>query len=600
MRFATKIGLSAAAAALLIGPLIGAAAFFNARSLLLERIVHEQSQSATKVMESIDSALFDAYGDINMIAADNFLREFLESPVPNKRLADTVVDELEERAKLTGPWDGVAVFDRRGRVVFALTEMCGIGAQGDETLYRHAFESAMRGAAYHSDRVVCRSTGRPVVVFAAPIFSRTVSKKVVGVVVSHYIWVPVQKILDQADGSATIHLFDSKREVIGRRSGDLMAVNQVQLPGVNPAWKKLPGGEAGYAILSSSTHGGGATLAVDVQQTGAHGYRGNGWTLMMEMPLDVMFAPIAVMARNTGLLVFGVLLVTGALLVAFGRRFTQPLRELVEGVWQVEQGRLDYKVVVRSKDEFGELAESFNAMVDKLRAAQEELVRNEKLAVLGQVAGSVGHELRNPLGVMSNAVYFLQTVLSDADESVKEYLNIIKNEIAVSERMASDLMDAVRTRPPHSETVGIAELIEQTLRKCNMPPSVIVKLDIPATLPPLRVDAMQMHQVFSNLISNSVEAMPQGGMLEISAVQDNPGIITVSVRDSGIGMMPEQQSHLFQPLFTTKARGIGLGLVVVKNLTQANGGTVEVASEAGKGATFFVTLPCDSSTIESA
>ncbi len=228
----------------------------------------------------------------------------------------------------------------------------------------------------------------------------------------------------------------------------------------------------------------------------------------------------------------------------------------------------------------------------QLLDAQEELVRKEKLAVLGQVAGSVGHELRNPLGVMSNAVYFLQTVLSDADETTKEYLNIIKDEIAGSERIVTDLLDSVRTKPPHPETVGLREVIGQTLGKLTIPPSVSVKLDIPETLPALRVDAMQIHQVFRNLISNGVEAMPEGGTLEIRAVENKPdGTVTVSVRDSGIGMTPEQLGKLFQPLFTTKARGIGLGLVVVKNLTQANGGSVKVESEAGNGTLFAITLP---------
>ena len=100
-------------------------------------------------------------------------------------------------------------------------------------------------------------------------------------------------------------------------------------------------------------------------------------------------------------------------------------------------------------------------------------VSSLRLAVLGQVAGSVGHELRNPLGVMSNAVYFLQTVLSDADDTTKEYLNIIKSEIAGSERIVSDLLDAVRTQPPHREIVGVAELIGQTLRKCCVKRDII-------------------------------------------------------------------------------------------------------------------------------
>lgn len=239
---------------------------------------------------------------------------------------------------------------------------------------------------------------------------------------------------------------------------------------------------------------------------------------------------------------------------------------------------------------------SIMIMLKNLREAQEELVRKEKLAVLGQVAGSVGHELRNPLGVMNNAVYFLQTVLTDADEITREYLNIIKDEIAGAERIVSDLLDSVRTKPPHPVIAGVAELIGQTLGKLTIPSCITVKLDIPATLSPLRVDPLQVHQVFRNLISNGVEAMPEGGTLEIRAVENKPEeTITVSVRDSGSGMTPKQLGKLFQPLFTTKARGIGLGLVVVKNLTEANGGNVEVQSEVGKGSTFFVTLPSGSS-----
>jgi len=252
-----------------------------------------------------------------------------------------------------------------------------------------------------------------------------------------------------------------------------------------------------------------------------------------------------------------------------------------------------------------QLNEELDAKVQErtlqLLEAQEELVRKEKLAMLGQVASNVGHELRNPLGVMSNAVYFLQTVLSDADETTKEYLNIIKSEIACSERTVSDLLDSVRTNPPHPEAVSVTELIEQTLRKYTVPSSVTVKLDIPVTLPPLWVDVMQIQQVFSNLISNGMEAMPEGGTLEIRALENKQdATITISVRDSGIGMAPEVLAKLFQPLFTTKARGIGLGLVVAKNLTQANDGRVEVESEVGKGSLFSVTLPGDNSAMATA
>ena len=238
---------------------------------------------------------------------------------------------------------------------------------------------------------------------------------------------------------------------------------------------------------------------------------------------------------------------------------------------------------------------------DALRKAQDELLRKEKLAVLGQVAGSVGHELRNPLGVMSNAVYFLQTVLADADETTREYLNIIQSEIAGSERIVSDLLDSVRAKPPQPEAVGLAELIRQTLSKCSVPPSVTVQTG---------------HSRRAATVASGYAANPSGvaqpdqqryrshAARRYAANQRSSRCsaknLTVSVRDSGTGMTAEQMGKLFQPLFTTKARGIGLGLVVVKNLTQANGGSVEVQSEAGKGTMFAITLPCEVSVEEDA
>jgi PAS domain S-box-containing protein len=239
-----------------------------------------------------------------------------------------------------------------------------------------------------------------------------------------------------------------------------------------------------------------------------------------------------------------------------------------------------------------ELEEKVQERTRELLVAQEELVRKEKLAVLGQVAGSVGHELRNPLGVMSNAVYFLQTVLTDADETTREYLGIIKDEIGGAERIVADLLDSVRTKPPRPEAVGVQELIERILRKLTVPGNVSIRVEVPVELPRVRVDPLQMGQVFRNLMANGLDAMPEGGTLEIHAepAPDLGGVV-VRVRDTGIGMTAEQLARLFQPLFTTKARGIGLGLVVVKNLTQANGGSVAVTSEAGKGTVFSITLP---------
>ena len=134
--------------------------------------------------------------------------------------------------------------------------------------------------------------------------------------------------------------------------------------------------------------------------------------------------------------------------------------------------------------------------------------------------------------------------------------------------------------------------MEQTLRKITVPAGINVTLDFPVTPAPVLVDPRQVEQVFRNLIANAIDAMAEGGNLDISATEDEARQnLVVKVKDSGIGITVENRAMLFQPLFTTKARGIGLGLVVVKNLTENNGGTVAVESEPGKGTTFSVTLP---------
>jgi PAS domain S-box-containing protein len=270
------------------------------------------------------------------------------------------------------------------------------------------------------------------------------------------------------------------------------------------------------------------------------------------------------------------------------RRAQEALRILNEGLEQI---------VLRKTQE----------LVD----AQEELVRKEKLSILGQLSGSVGHELRNPLGVMSNAVYYLQAVLPDADNTVKEYLDIIKYEIDNSLRIITDLLGFARTKTPQTTDIFTGQLLKGSLAKCAIPENVSVLMDIPENLP-LCVDPQQMEQVLINLITNGIQAMPDGGEIYIGArhahgtenmergagiISDlrspilDPGFIEISVTDTGVGISEENMKKLFQPLFTTKAKGIGLGLVVCKNLTEANGGRIEVASHLDKGTTFTVILP---------
>jgi len=228
--------------------------------------------------------------------------------------------------------------------------------------------------------------------------------------------------------------------------------------------------------------------------------------------------------------------------------------------------------------------------ITETKRMEEDLVRKEKLSVLGQLAGGVGHELRNPLGVINNAIYYLKTILPDADETTKEYLEIISSEVRNSEMIVSDLLDLSRIRPAEREETGVSELVDKTLEKQPPPEKVKVNTEIPSELPPVFVDPRQIGQVLDNLITNAYQAMPDGGKLIISA-QAEKEKVSFSITDTGCGISNENMKKIFEPLFTTRARGIGLGLAVSKNLVEVNGGSIEVESEEGKGSTFTVILP---------
>ncbi|MBI1912226.1 MAG: hypothetical protein HYS21_09505 [Deltaproteobacteria bacterium] len=228
----------------------------------------------------------------------------------------------------------------------------------------------------------------------------------------------------------------------------------------------------------------------------------------------------------------------------------------------------------------------------ELLEAQEELIRKEKLSVLGQIAGSVGHEIRNPLGVIKNAIFYLKMVLSAADNNTKEYLDIIREEVDISEQIVADLLDFARTKTPQKRPVNLKALLTKCLEKNKIPGAVTVLDEIQESLPAVYADPVQLGQVFMNLLKNAVEAMPSGGFLSLKAEEIHQSQeLRVVIADTGQGISSEGMSRLFHPLYTTKAKGLGLGLTIVKNLTEANGGSIKVESEPGKGTVVTVKLP---------
>jgi signal transduction histidine kinase len=344
--------------------------------------------------------------------------------------------------------------------------------------------------------------------------------------------------------------------------------------------------------------------------------RDTPWTLWVGIPRATALAPVQVFLRRVIPIGLAVLLFGPVIAWVAGWRMTRPLNELTVAAESIARGDLTQRVHVGHHDEIGRLGVAFNTMVERveaehqllegrvaertatleealvtLRSTQEELVRREKLAMLGQLASGVGHELRNPLGVMTNAVYFLEMVQPDAPAVVKEYYGVLRSQIGLSEKIVSDLLDFARIKPPRREPVPLARLVDDQLARVPTAENVRIVREVPANLPLLNVDPVQIGQVVLNLLVNAVQAMEaKGGVLTVRGSLD-AGRIRLDVTDTGPGVPPELQDKIFEALFTTKPRGIGLGLAVSRSLTEANDGILSVTSRAGEGATFSLTVP---------
>jgi PAS domain S-box-containing protein len=259
----------------------------------------------------------------------------------------------------------------------------------------------------------------------------------------------------------------------------------------------------------------------------------------------------------------------------------------------------------RAEAEIRQLNASLEQRVEErtqeLRGAQEQIVRQEKMAVLGQLAGGMGHELRNPLGVISNAVYFLKLVLPDAGEKIKEYLDLIEREIHTSEKIVTDLLDFARIESAQRSPVPVSELVRQTLERFPAPAFVDVSLNLPADLPPVFADPKHVIQILGNLVVNAYQSMASTRLRRSTDPAENrkftisaslqDAMIAIAVRDTGTGIFPENMQKIFEPHFLIESKGIGLEMAISKKLAEANGGRIEAQSEVGKGSTFTLWLP---------
>ena len=305
------------------------------------------------------------------------------------------------------------------------------------------------------------------------------------------------------------------------------------------------------------------------------------------------------MRRNMFIIGIMGIFIAVALSVVFARSIVIPIKKLSHAAQQIKEGSFGAQVEAHAKDEVGVLAETFNEMSIAIFERDHKLSRlNEELK---QMSAGLAHEVRNPLNGMRIFLELLKRRLT-SDDKAKEMIERVDGEIQALDRIVTEFLDFARPTPLQQEMVNLSEAIDSvlTLLQTEFDDNAIqVQTSDLNALPPIHADAEQLKQVFTNILKNALQAMPEGGTLTISGeVISAENTVRLEFMDTGVGIPPDAVERIFDPFFTTKDTGTGLGLAVAKRLLENHSGTIEFRCEEGKGATFIITLPVNQKNIE--
>ena len=317
-----------------------------------------------------------------------------------------------------------------------------------------------------------------------------------------------------------------------------------------------------------------------------------GWTVIVEQPTREAYANLTALQRQLVVAISIALIVMIAAGYLFGRTFINPILELKRATRDVAAGQLDARVDIRSRDEFGDLGDAFNAMADRLVQLQEDVKRQERQAMFGRIAAGLVHDLAHPIQNIGNSTRLLLRDDVDA-ESRDVFRRTIERELETLKRFMDDLRHVVKPKPierfPMDINSTIAEIVD-AMRVEGERHAVTVETQYSAG--PLEIDGdrFALQRVYRNLITNAIQATKPGGRVTIatSRVGDR---IQVSVADTGSGIPANRISAIFDDFVTTKRRGLGLGLAISKRIVEQLDGQIVVESEVGQGTTFTMRFP---------
>jgi two-component system sensor kinase FixL len=225
----------------------------------------------------------------------------------------------------------------------------------------------------------------------------------------------------------------------------------------------------------------------------------------------------------------------------------------------------------------------------ELREAQADLVRAEKFATLGKVSGGIAHEIRNPLNAVKTSAYYLLNAKSPSEDKIREHLERIDRQVSTIDNVVTALSDVAKLPDANLKATRLGETLRTAVGSVGLPSRISVEFEFGKSLPDVLVDESQIMIAFKNLIRNARDAMPGKGTLSLQASTTDDSV-SFHFSDTGTGISTENLERILEPLFTTKARGMGLGLSITRAIVEKNKGQLSVESEVGKGSCFTITL----------
>lgn len=642
MKFATKLTLPIVLITFIAVPALGIAVFYLSKNIFQESITAAQYQLTKSTLQEIDRILYKAFQDIKLISRNSFLEEFFEkfeesenrSVGPNAE--KSLKKDMDGQRLLTGPWEALTVLDKNGIIFYSSQRNRAQNHINDFPASRVAYFRALRGQPYYSDLFLPEETGRPTIVFSAPITSDTTGR-VLGVVVGHFAWPTVLQVLDNLDPRDQIYLFNRNGLTIATPTQHRDQMLAYSLAGTELVKKQFLGERTASGILTLDETIG-PVLATVVSQDGRFSYRGSSWGLFLGVPLRVALAPVNQMAINIAILVAVIMTTLAGLFFFIGRRLAQPVEHLTQSVNQFAEGNLDVHAKIETEDEVGLLAGAFNTMTAMIKDRTESLVKinkerqqlayelkqtnrelEERNVEMEQFTFRVSHDLRAPLvnikgfaGELGTSVETLNSLMNDVlprldkkwrnpvdpiiNKDIPESLDFINSSVTRMDQLINAILKLARLekRVMDFQPLDMNELVQSTLQTlAHQIEKQKIKVTV-SNLPRVMADRTSLDQIMGNLLSNAINYLDdkRPGVIEISA--DSKDLWTVfQVTDNGRGVAEGDQERIFQ-IFSRSGKqdvsGEGIGLAHVKSLVRRHEGRIWCDSTLGKGTTILFTI----------